>query len=390
MPCATSMRKPSTPRSSQNRRTESNSARTSGLSQLRSGCSGANRCRYHCPSVARQRVQAGPPKTDSQSLGGSSPSSPRPAGSGSGARRRPGRSASAARNQACWSEVWLGTMSTMTRRPRSCASPMSSRRRRGRRTADPPRGSRRRRSRRRPAARRRTASATPRPRRAPPDTAAAPAPGRSPTPSPSLSANCADIHLVDDGVAPPAEGRRVRSRATRGCGKGADDVLGHAVSLSGGTRGGSGNHGGHGWHGPGLNGERRSRVTRLPEVDRTSCRTSCRNLPQDISARWPCCYVPAQPGAVLRSRTPLGAVRVSPCGGIGHAAWHRRHRAGRGTGSCGNGLRRRGLGRQPLQRQDRRRGEGGERPQPRRPGLPRRAGVGFARRHLVSGLSPVR
>ncbi|GAA2600995.1 hypothetical protein GCM10009863_12890 [Streptomyces axinellae] len=44
-------------------------------------------------------------------------------------------------------------------------------------------------------------------------------------------------------------------------------MLGHEVSLSGGTRGGSGNHGGHGWHGPGLNWEPDSRVTRLPEVD---------------------------------------------------------------------------------------------------------------------------
>ena len=37
-PCATSTRKPSTPRSSQKRRIDSNSARTSGCSQLKSGC----------------------------------------------------------------------------------------------------------------------------------------------------------------------------------------------------------------------------------------------------------------------------------------------------------------------------------------------------------------
>ncbi len=44
-PIATSMRNPSTPRSSQNRSTSRNSACTSGLRQLKSGCSGANRCR---------------------------------------------------------------------------------------------------------------------------------------------------------------------------------------------------------------------------------------------------------------------------------------------------------------------------------------------------------
>ncbi len=64
-PCATSIRKPSTPRSSQNRRMSSNSARTSGCSQFRSGCSGANMCRYQgpaLPSASVTRVQALPPK----------------------------------------------------------------------------------------------------------------------------------------------------------------------------------------------------------------------------------------------------------------------------------------------------------------------------------------
>ena len=65
------MRTPATPRSNQNRRMSSCSAQTSGCSQLRSGCSGANRCRYHSPSATR--VQAGPPKIDCQSFGGSSP-----------------------------------------------------------------------------------------------------------------------------------------------------------------------------------------------------------------------------------------------------------------------------------------------------------------------------
>ncbi|CAM5264712.1 hypothetical protein SVIOM74S_02236 [Streptomyces violarus] len=74
-PWATSMRKPSTPRLNQNRRIDSNSVRTSGCCQLRSGCSGANRWRYQSPSGSR--VQAGPPKQDTQSFGGSAPSGPR-------------------------------------------------------------------------------------------------------------------------------------------------------------------------------------------------------------------------------------------------------------------------------------------------------------------------
>ena len=81
MPCATSMRKPSTPRSSQNRRTSSNSARTSGCSQSRSGWRESNRCRYHSPGVPSGsvvRVHAGPPKIDCQLFGGSVPSTPRP------------------------------------------------------------------------------------------------------------------------------------------------------------------------------------------------------------------------------------------------------------------------------------------------------------------------
>ncbi|CFE41199.1 Uncharacterised protein [Mycobacterium tuberculosis] len=81
MPCATSMRKPSTPRSSQKRSVFSKSSRISGLSQFRSGCSVSKRCRYHwpgLPSGSRTRVQAGPPNTDSQLFGGSDPSGPRP------------------------------------------------------------------------------------------------------------------------------------------------------------------------------------------------------------------------------------------------------------------------------------------------------------------------
>ena len=52
----TSKRKPSTPRSSQKRRTSWMPSTTSGFSQSRSGCSGRNRWRYHRPVV----VVAGP------------------------------------------------------------------------------------------------------------------------------------------------------------------------------------------------------------------------------------------------------------------------------------------------------------------------------------------
>ena len=76
MPWATSMRNPSTPRSSQNRSVFSRSSKISGFSQFRSGCSASNRCRYHwpgLPSGSSTRVQAGPPNTDTQLFGGCRP-----------------------------------------------------------------------------------------------------------------------------------------------------------------------------------------------------------------------------------------------------------------------------------------------------------------------------
>ena len=45
--CTTSMRKPSTPRSSQKRSVSSIAASTWGFAQLRSGCWAVNECRYH-------------------------------------------------------------------------------------------------------------------------------------------------------------------------------------------------------------------------------------------------------------------------------------------------------------------------------------------------------
>ena len=48
----------------------SKSAATAGSRQFRSGCSGANRCRYQRPSGVR--YQAGPPNSDRQLFGGCS------------------------------------------------------------------------------------------------------------------------------------------------------------------------------------------------------------------------------------------------------------------------------------------------------------------------------
>ncbi len=122
---AESIRMPSAPRSNQNRSTSWNSSTTSGLSQLKSGCSGANRCRYHSPSAIR--VHAGPPKIDVQSLGGSSPFSPRPGRKWKRSRSaEPGSASSACRNHFCWWEPWLGTMSMIVLMPRACASAMNS------------------------------------------------------------------------------------------------------------------------------------------------------------------------------------------------------------------------------------------------------------------------
>ena len=122
---ATSTRKPSTPRSSQKRRIRSNSAWTAGLSQLKSGWEESKRCRYHWPGLAVRlgvRVQAGPPKWDSQLLGGSSPSSPCPSRKMNMSRSGlPGAARQRGFEEACSLEQWLGTRSTMTFSPSSRA-----------------------------------------------------------------------------------------------------------------------------------------------------------------------------------------------------------------------------------------------------------------------------
>ena len=117
---ATSTRKPSTPRSAQNRSVRTKSARTSGCAQFRSGCSTAKWWRYHCPSATRS--QAGPPNIETQSVGGCSPSGPVPSRKTYRSRAaEPRPAASASWNQAWSSEVWLGTMSTTTRMPCACS-----------------------------------------------------------------------------------------------------------------------------------------------------------------------------------------------------------------------------------------------------------------------------
>src|SRR5260221_2374767 len=97
---AESILMPSAPRSNQKRSTSSNSFLTAWLAQLKSGCSGANKCRYHSPgdpSGSETLVQAGPPKIDCQPFGGCSPDSPRPGRNQNLSRSAdPGSAASAA------------------------------------------------------------------------------------------------------------------------------------------------------------------------------------------------------------------------------------------------------------------------------------------------------
>ncbi|CAM5735161.1 hypothetical protein SALBM311S_10370 [Streptomyces alboniger] len=128
-PAATSMRKPSTPRSSQKRSVRSNSSATSGVRQFQSGCSGVNMCRYHWPgrpSASVTRLQAGPPNMACQLLGGSAPSGPRPSAKWKRSLAAlPGAAASASWNHGCSLEQWFGTMSRSTLMPSRRAAAIS-------------------------------------------------------------------------------------------------------------------------------------------------------------------------------------------------------------------------------------------------------------------------
>lgn len=88
------------------------------------GLLGVKRWRYQSPSGSRVHTgSAEPANWDGQSLGGSSPCSPRPGRKWKSSRSGP--PARAARNQGCWSETWFGTMSTRVRMPSSRASAIS-------------------------------------------------------------------------------------------------------------------------------------------------------------------------------------------------------------------------------------------------------------------------
>ena len=116
------MRKPSTPRSSQKRSMSCIAASTSGLSQLRSGCSAMNECRYHCPvALVEASTRGRPPGTRTSSRSAARRCRRRRArrtsrGAGCRASERDSR------NHGWRSELWLGTQSTTTRMPRAWAS----------------------------------------------------------------------------------------------------------------------------------------------------------------------------------------------------------------------------------------------------------------------------
>ena len=93
-------------------------ASTAGLSQLRSGCSAMNECRYHWP-VCSSNVHAGPTASnaETQSLGGPPPGAPSRHTYQS--RFGSSRAERDAWNHGWRSEVWFGTQSSTTRMPRS-------------------------------------------------------------------------------------------------------------------------------------------------------------------------------------------------------------------------------------------------------------------------------
>jgi hypothetical protein len=107
MPWATSMRKPSTPRSSQNRIVGLEVVEHLGVGEVQVGLLGAKMCRYHWPSSTR--LHAGPPKTDGQLFGGSRRPAPAVAEQVAPARATPARPPAPASNHRAGAEVWLGT-----------------------------------------------------------------------------------------------------------------------------------------------------------------------------------------------------------------------------------------------------------------------------------------
>ena len=109
----TSIRKPSTPRRSQKRSTSCMASATAGSSQLRSGCSGRNECRYHCPvRLVDASTPAPPAENESPVVRRAVPRSPDVPG-----RRGLSRPTRDSANHGWRSDVWLGTKSNSTRRP---------------------------------------------------------------------------------------------------------------------------------------------------------------------------------------------------------------------------------------------------------------------------------
>ncbi len=119
MALMTSMRNPSTPRSSQNRRTSCWASSTSGLAQFRSGCSGRKRWSQYWPVVSSS-VHADPPSVNDavQFVGGPPPG----AASAQMNQSRLGfvRLLRDSTNHGWSLETWLGTKSTISLIPRSC------------------------------------------------------------------------------------------------------------------------------------------------------------------------------------------------------------------------------------------------------------------------------
>ena len=153
MPCATSMRNPSTPRSSQNRSVFSRSSKTSGFSQLRSGLFGVEQVQVPLAGIAVGLDDPGP-------RGAAEDRHPvvrRVDAAGPGAvaedvalalRRCRGSRPARPETTDAAELVWLGTRSIVTfdaqpvGRVRSAGPAPRSRRTAGRRRADPPRRSR--------------------------------------------------------------------------------------------------------------------------------------------------------------------------------------------------------------------------------------------------------
>ena len=127
MPCATSMRNPSTPRSSQNRSVFSRSSKTSGFVPVQVGLLGVEQVQVPLARdcrPARRPVSRPGRRTPTPScwVGAGRRAPSRRGRCSAPAARVPGPAASAAWNQGCCELVWLGTRSIVTLMSRACAA----------------------------------------------------------------------------------------------------------------------------------------------------------------------------------------------------------------------------------------------------------------------------